>query len=286
MVPLAVTRDSFGNILLLLFHFCLATAIMILNLSVFLAIVLTRSFRKENRFIYMMSTCVSDFCTGASCYYVGLFDVKDDHPRKNDTKFIASNFLGLSYLSILAAQADRYHAVISPIYYPQRMSPRKTLLVIGSLWLYAFAILASQNLTTSANALKIQATGIIIWNLITFCIMIGLNIKLYLVAKYQLEREPATPEREAKQSSLYLIIAVAASFILVWSPIFLRINICNFTPLKCYVTNNLATDPLAILPRINSAVTPILYIRGCTPLRKVLCSKIWRCTCIYSRSHR
>ncbi|KAJ1093804.1 hypothetical protein NDU88_006896 [Pleurodeles waltl] len=247
---------------------------------------LTRSFRKENRFIYMMSTCVSDFCTGASCYYVGLFDVKDDHPRKNDTKFIASNFLGLSYLSILAAQADRYHAVISPIHYPQRMNPRKSLLVIGSLWLYAFAILASQNLTTSANALKIEATGIIIWNLITLCIMIGLNIKLYRVAKYQLEREPATPEREAKQSSLYLIIAVAASFVLVWSPIFLRISICNFIPLKCYVTNNLATDPLAILPRINTAVTPILYIRGCTPLRKVLCSKIWRCTCIYSRSHR
>ncbi|KAJ1093800.1 hypothetical protein NDU88_006892 [Pleurodeles waltl] len=286
MVPLAVTPDSFGNILLLLFHFCLATAIMILNLSVFLAIVVTRSFRKENRFIYMMSTCISDFCTGASCYYVGLFDVKDVHPKKNDTKSIVSNFLGLSYLSILAAQADRYHAIMSPIHYPRRMSPRKTILVIGSLWLYAFVVLASQNLTTSANALKIEAIGIIVCNLVTVNIMIGLNVKLYLVAKYQLEREPATPEREAKQSSLYLIIAVAASFILVWCPILLRITICNFTPLKCHVSGNLATDPLAILPRINTAVTPILYIRGCTPLREVLRSKIWRCTCICGRLHR
>ncbi|XP_069476397.1 trace amine-associated receptor 13c-like [Ambystoma mexicanum] len=278
MVPLAVTPDSVGNILLLVFHFCLATTIMVLNLGVFLCLALTRSFRKENRYIYMMSTCFSDFCTGVMWYYVGLFDVKESFPARNDTRFFSVNFLGLSYLVVIGAQADRYHAVISPVRYPQRMTICKTVLVIAGLWALAFLTLAVLNLSTTAVAIQIQGTVTLVMNCITLGIMIGLNIRLYLIAKYQLERDPATPEREAKRSSLYLIVVVAATFLLLWSPVFMTTIVCNFAPRKCLFGANEATNPVIILPLVNAALTPLLYVRGCTPLRQVVASRLL-CKC-------
>ncbi|XP_029474922.1 melanocortin receptor 4-like [Rhinatrema bivittatum] len=277
MIPLAVTPDSVSNLLLLLFHACLATAIAAINLSVLIPIISSRSLRRENRFIYMMSTCISDFCTGVSWFYVGLFDVKDDYPGKNSTKFIASNFLGLSYLSILAAQADRYHAVVSPIRYSQRMSPAKTVLVIGCLWTYSYIILIVQNLTSTVTAKQISSIGLFVVNIFTMGIMIGLNVKLYLIAKYQLARDPATPERESKRASLHLIIGVAASFILLWAPVFIFILFCNFSFSQCPQFSNEGTDPFAVLAHFNAVLTPLLYLRSCAQLRETLCGKVWKC---------
>ncbi|XP_069476395.1 histamine H2 receptor-like [Ambystoma mexicanum] len=270
MVPLAVTATSAGNVLLLVFNGCFASFIVAANLSVFLSMVLSESFRGENRFLYMMSTCVSDFLTGAAWFYLGLYDVKDYFPGKNSTRFVAPTFLGLSYLVIVAAQADRCHAVLSPIKYSQRMTPGKTVLVIVCLWLYASAILAASNLESAGVAVQMISYGGLISNTITVAIMVGLNIRLYHIARYQLEREPPTAQREAKRSSLYLIIVVAASFLILWAPVFLRIYLCQITALRCQPASNEATDPFTYLPRINTALTPLWYIRGCRPLRERL----------------
>ncbi|KAJ1093810.1 hypothetical protein NDU88_006902 [Pleurodeles waltl] len=280
MVPLAVNPDSFGNILLILFHVCLATIIVLLNLGVFLCIAMTRSLRKENRFLYMMSTCISDFFTGATWYYVGIFDVHEGFPKKNDIYYFSPTFLGLSYLVVIAAQADRYHAVTSPIRYLQRMTLQKTLVVLTSLWALSFLTLVAQNLLSTSTAAHTQSIGTLVMNFIALVIMLGLNIRLFLIAKYQLERDPPTPEREAKRSSLYLIIVVAASFLFLWSPVFLRVIICNFMPIKCRTETNSATNIVVTLPRINAALTPLLYVRGCTPLQEVVFSRV----CCYCSS--
>lgn len=275
MVPLAVSTDNFGNIFLLFFQACLATMIVICNVLVFLAIVSTRSFRKEKRFIYMMSTCISDFCTGITWYYVGMFDVRDNFPRKNDTKFIAANFVGISYLTILAAQADRYCAVSFPMWYFHKMTTIKTVGILAAIWSYTFVVLISQNLTTTGIALKIQLIGMLLWSLITYTIMIGLNIKLFLVAKYQLNRI----EGPNKKTSVYLIIAVAASFILLWWPTFLRSIVCILIYVDwCIPSSNICTDVIVILPRINAALTPLLYISGCASIKKTL-QEMFCCCC-------
>lgn len=275
-VSFVLPPTSVGNVLLLLFGVILATAIVFLNASVFLSILLCKALRSENRFMYMLSTCLSDICTGVSYYYVGVLDVKDTLDSPTRTFYVVHTFLGLSFLAILAAQADRYHAIVSPFKYSQRMTRNRTLVVILAYWLYAFFIVALHNLVTLGVARQITSMGTFVGNILTLIIMIGLNIKLFTIARIQLEREPPSEERDNKRSSVYLILAVAAFFLGTWIPIFCHILACNFIGSTCYTFRNEGTDPLRILPRVNAVLTPILYIRGCTALKQALLTKVWR----------
>lgn len=270
---------SFENVLFFLFNIILATTIIFLNVSVFLSIVMNRSLRTENRFMYMLSTCLSDISTGVSYYYVGVLDVRDSYDSPTRTFYIAPTFLGLSYMAILAAQADRYHAVSAPFKYSVRMSRNRTLLVILAYWVYAFVIVAVNNLVTMGVAKRVTGFGTFVANIFTVIIMIGLNVRLFLIAKYQLDREPPSEERENKRASVYLIIIVAVFFLIAWLPIFLHIIVCNFAGSACYTFKNEGSDPLRILPRVNAVLTPLLYIRGCSALRSTLLSKVWRASC-------
>ncbi|XP_067236738.1 melanocortin receptor 4-like [Chanodichthys erythropterus] len=275
---------SFENVLLFLFNVILATAIIFLNVSVFLSIVMNRSLRSENRFMYMLSTCLSDICSGVSYYYVGVLDVRDYYDSPTRTFYIAPTFLGLSYMAILAAQADRYHAVSAPFKYSQRMTRNTTLLVILAYWLYAFLIVAVNNLVTMGVAKKVTGFGTFVANIFTVIIMIGLNVRLFFIAKFQLEREPPSAERDNKRASIYLIIIVAVCFLIAWLPIFLHVIACNFAGSTCYTFRNEGSDPLRILPRVNAVLTPLLYIRGCSALRSTLLSKVWRTQCCKRKS--
>ncbi|KAM7391317.1 hypothetical protein PAMP_022017 [Pampus punctatissimus] len=270
---------NIGNVFMFLFSIFLAATIIFLNVSVSLSILLNKALRSENRFMYMLSTCFSDICTGVSYYYVGVFDVRDSFNSPTRTFYIVPTFLGLSYMAILAAQADRYHAVISPFKYSQRMTRNRTLLVIFSYWVYAFFIVGVHNLVNVGIAKQITSIGTFVGNIFTVIIMIGLNIRLFIIARFQLEREPPSEARENKRSSVYLILVVALFFLSTWLPIFCHIIACNFLNSTCYSFNNEGTDPLRILPRINAALTPILYIRGCSALRATLRSKVWNPCC-------
>lgn len=275
--------NSFGNVLLFLFNILLASLIIFLNVSVFLSIMMNRSLRTENRFMYMLSTCFSDICSGVSYYYCGVLDVRDSYDSPNRTFYIAPTFLGLSYMAILAAQADRYHAVSSPFKYSQRMTRTRTLLVIVAYWVYAFVIVAVNNLVTIGIAKRVTGIGTFVGNIFTVIIMIGLNIRLFFIAKFQLDREPPTAERENNRASIYLIIVVAVFFLAAWLPIFLHIIMCNFLGSTCYAFRNEGTDPLRTLPRINAVLTPLLYIRGCAALKATLLTKVWRAVCQLKR---
>ncbi|KAG9280890.1 histamine H2 receptor-like [Astyanax mexicanus] len=270
---------SFENVLYFLFSVLLATVIVFLNASVFSSILLCRSLRAENRCMYMLSTCLSDVCSGVAYYYCGALDVRDSYDSPTRTFYIAPTFLGLSYMAILAAQADRYHAVTSPLRYALRMSRGRTLAVIAAYWLYAFVIVAVNNLVTVGIAKSVTSIGTFVGNIFTVIIMIGLNVRLFFIAKYQLEREPPTAERESKRASIYLIVVVAVCFLIAWLPIFLHIIVCNFTGTTCYSFRNEGTDPLRLLPRLNAVLTPVLYIRGCAALKHTLLTRVWRASC-------
>ncbi|XP_071380018.1 adenosine receptor A1-like [Centroberyx affinis] len=270
---------SFGNVLMFLFSIALAAAIVFLNMSVFLSILLNKALRSENRLMYMLSTCFSDICSGVSYCYVGVLDVRDSYNSPTRTYYIAPTFLGLSYMAILAAQADRYHAVAAPFKYSQRMTRNRTILVILAYWVYAFIIVAVNNLVTVGVAKRVTGIGTFVGNIFTVIIMIGLNIRLFLIAKFQLQREQPSAERDSKRSSVNLIVVVAVFFLGAWLPIFIHIIVCNFVGSTCYSFKNEGTDPLRILPRVNAVLTPLLYIRGCAALRETLFTKVWRHCC-------
>lgn len=275
-LSLVLPLTSFGNVLLFLFSIFLAATIIFLNVSVSLSIMLNRALRYENRFMYMLSTCFSDICTGVSYYYVGVLDVRDSFDSPTRTFHIVPTFLGLSFMAILAAQADRYHAVVSPFKYSQRMTRNMTLLVIFAYWVYAFFIVGVHNLVTVGVARKITSIGSFVGNVFAVVIMIGLNIRLFIIARFQLEKEPPSEERDSKRSSVYLILVVSVFFLGTWLPICCHSIACSFAGSVCYPFLNEGTNPLRILPRINAALTPILYIRGCTPLRATLLTKVWK----------
>ncbi|KAK9951973.1 hypothetical protein ABG768_017842 [Culter alburnus] len=270
---------SFENVLLFLFNVIHATAIIFLNVSVFLSIMMNRSLRSENRFMYMLSTCLSDICSGVSYYYVGVLDVRDYYDSPTRTLYIAPVFLGLSFMAILAAQADRYHAVSAPFKYSQRMTRNRTLLVILAYWLYTFWIVSVNNLVTVGVAKKVTGYCTFVANIFSVIIMIGLNFKLFFIARFQLEREPPSAERDNKRASIYLIIIVAMCFLIAWLPLFINVIVCVFWGPACYPFKNDGTDPVRILARLNAIITPLLYIRGCTALRNTLLNKVWRTQC-------
>lgn len=275
-LTLALPLTNFGNVLMFLFSVFLAATIIFLNVSVFLSILLNTALRSENRFMYMLSTCLSDICTGVSYYYVGVLDVRDVYDSPTRTFYIAPTFLGLSFMVILAAQADRYHAILSPFKYSQRMTRNRTVMVIVAYWAYAFLIVAVQNLVTVGVAKQVTGFGTFVANIFLVIIMIVLNIRLFIIARFQLEREQPSEERDSKRSSVYLILVVVVFFLGTWLPIFCHIIICNFIGTTCYTFKNEGTDPIRILPRVNAALTPILYIRGCSALRATLLAKVWR----------
>lgn len=275
-LTLALPLTNFGNVLMFLFSVFLAATIIFLNVSVFLSILLNTALRSENRFMYMLSTCLSDICTGVSYYYVGVLDVRDVYDSPTRTFYIAPTFLGLSFMAILAAQADRYHAILSPFKYSQRMTRNRTVMVIVAYWAYAFLIVAVQNLVTVGVAKQVTGFGTFVANIFLVIIMIVLNIRLFIIARFQLEREQPSEERDSKRSSVYLILVVVVFFLGTWLPIFCHIIICNFIGTTCYTFKNEGTDPIRILPRVNAALTPILYIRGCSALRATLLAKVWR----------
>ncbi|KAF7667046.1 hypothetical protein LDENG_00080510 [Lucifuga dentata] len=278
-LSLVLPLTSCGNVLMFVFSIVLATAIVYLNLSVFLSILINKALRSENRFMYMLSSCFSDICTGLSYYYVGVFDVKDHFKSPTRTYYIVPTFLGLSYMAILAAQADRYHAIVTPFKYSQRMTQNRTLLVIFAYWVYAFIIVAVHNLVTVRVAARVTSIGTLVGNLCTVGIMIGLNIKLFIIARFQLQREHHSAETESKRASVHLILVVAGFFLGTWLPLFTHVMVCNFFGLTCYTFKNEGTDPIRILPRVNAVLTPVLYVRGCDALRATLFTKVWRPCC-------
>ncbi|XP_006790154.1 beta-1 adrenergic receptor-like [Neolamprologus brichardi] len=275
-LTLVLPLTNFGNVLMFLFSVFLAATIIFLNVSVFLSILLNTALRSENRFMYMLSTCLSDICTGVSYYYVGVLDVRDAYDSPTKTFYIVPTFLGLSFMAILAAQADRYHAISSPFKYSQRVTRNRTVMVIVTYWAYAFLIVAVKNLVTVGVAKQVTGFGTFVANIFLVIIMIVLNIRLFIIARFQLEREQPSEERDSKRSSVYLILVVVVFFLGTWLPIFCHIIICNFIGTTCYTFKNEGTDPIRILPRVNAALTPILYIRGCSALRATLLAKVWR----------
>ncbi|XP_043925725.1 pinopsin-like [Protopterus annectens] len=281
-LPLSVSSDSFGNVLLLIFHAVFATAIAMVNGCVLIAILMTHSLRRENRFIFMVSTSISDCLVGLGWYYEGIFDVKDlPYPTKNGTFYILSTLTGVSMIILVAAQVERYIAVTSPFTY-EKITRGRTITVCIVLWTWAYGMAVPINLFKDSEiVIKMHSITTLVTTVFTIFVMLVLNIKLFLIAKNQLKRDPPSLERENKKSSIQLIIVVSSTFLMCWTPALFLPFVCNMLG-KCIISQNDATNIFAILMKSSSLATPVLYINGSSALKDAILKTVWRPCCIFT----
>ncbi|GLD47628.1 G-protein coupled receptor 183-like protein, partial [Lates japonicus] len=104
-----------------------------------------------------------------------------------------------------------------------------------------------------------------------------MTIKLYVVARFQLERDPPSADKESKKESLRIIIFVVISFLVLWCPSFVNI-IIRFVGGGLTFRNE-ATNVFAIMARLNAVCTPSVYIWGSPALREAMMRTVWGRLC-------
>lgn len=283
-VPLSVNFDTPGDFLIFIFHILFATSAVLVAGSVAIGISSTRYLRRQNRFIFMLNTSVSDTLTGFSVYYLGLFDVQEGYPSRNGTYYILPSFLGVNVLTFLFAQFDRYFAVCHPFFYSRYIARSVVIGICAFCWIYTYTILIVQNLVPITKATQINAFGVMTLQIIVF-VKVLMTIKLYIIARKQLVREPPSADTDNKKESLRIIVYVVICFLALWCPSFVNIIARQLTRGGLRFRNE-ATNLFAIMARLNALVTPALYVWSSPVLRGAVWSTVWRRICPCRRRPR
>ncbi|XP_034396807.1 melatonin receptor type 1B-B-like [Cyclopterus lumpus] len=276
-VPLSVNFDSPEDYLVFIFQIVFATTAVLVAGPVVVTILATRALRLQNRFIFMLNTSVCDTLVGFSVYYLGLFDVQEGYPYRNGTYNILTSLLGVNILTFMFAQFDRYLAVCHPYVYGRFVTRQFVIGVNIYCWVYNGAHLVARNLLPLSKAIQMYVISIVLFQLIVLTKVV-MTVKLYVVARFQLARDPPSAERESKKESLRIIIFVVISFLVLWCPSFLNIIII-FAKGRGVTFRNQATNLFAIMARFNAVCTPSVYIWGSPALREALVKTVWGRVC-------
>ncbi|XP_069038441.1 G-protein coupled receptor 183-like [Lepisosteus oculatus] len=276
-VPLAVDFNDAADYFIFITNLLLATSSVLVAGSVVLGIICKKSLRAQNRFIFMLNTSISDTLSGIGGYYIGLFDVQEGYPSRNGTYYIVPSLLGVNILTIMFAQVDRFFAVAHPYAYSRHITRTVVSELCVFIWFYTYFILMILNIVSIDVASKISAYSTLMLQAIII-VKVMLNVKLYLIAKYQIARDPPGPERDSKKESLRLIIVVVMCFLTLWTPYFYYIVIIELTK-STYIFKNSACDPLAMMIRLSATCTPGLYIWGSPALREAVLKTVWKRVC-------
>ncbi|XP_048015268.1 G-protein coupled receptor 15-like [Megalobrama amblycephala] len=272
-VPLSVDFSRPEDYLIFIFHILFATGSALLAGSVVIGIMSTRALRSQNRFIFMLNTSISDTLTGCSVFYLGLFDVQEGYPSRNGTYYILPSFLGVNVLTFLFAQFDRYLAVCHPFFYKRHIARGVVIGVCVLCWIYTYSLLTVQSVVPVAFAAQINAFAVIVLQVIV-AIKVLMTIKLYMIARHQLSREPPSSDKENKKESLRIIVFVVICFLILWAPSFVNISVKYVTKNGVRFKNE-ATNLFAIMARFNALSTPALYIWGSPALRAAVWNSVW-----------
>ncbi|KAG7221405.1 hypothetical protein INR49_017281 [Caranx melampygus] len=243
-----------------------ATATVLVAGTVVIGIVSTRALRIQNRFIFMLNTSICDTLVGFSVYYLGLFDVQEGYPSRNGTYNVLPSLLGVNILTFLFAQFDRYFAVCHPFIYARFITRQFVIGVNVYCWVYNFAHLLARNVLPLSKAIQLYVFSIAIFQLVVLTKVV-MTIKLYVIARFQVERDPPSAEKESKKESLRIVIFVVISFLVLWCPSFVNIMI-RFVGGGGLKFRNEATNLFAIMARFNAVCTPAVYLWGSPALRE------------------
>ena len=267
-VRLSVDFDCPADFFIFIFHIVFATGAVLVAGSVLVGITSSRSLRGQNRFIFMLNTSISDTLTGLSVYYLGLFDVQEGFPSRNGTFYILPSFLGVNVLTFVFAQFDRYLAVCQPFFYTRYVTRSVVVAICAFCWIYTYATLAVQNLVPVSWAARINVVGVMTLQIVVL-VKVTMTIKLYVIARSQLVREPPGAERDNKKESLRIIVFVVICFLALWCPSFVNIIVRQLSGRGLRFRNE-ATNLFAIMARFNALVTPALYVWGSPALREAV----------------
>ncbi|XP_030215112.1 trace amine-associated receptor 3-like [Gadus morhua] len=276
-VPLAVDFDSPLDYLIFIFQLLLGTAAVLLSGTVTIGILATKTLRIQNRFIFMVNTSICDTLVGFSVYYLGLFDVYEGYPPRNGTYNVLPSFLGVNILTFLFAQFDRYFAVCYPFIYSRFVTKHIVVGINVYCWLYNFAHLLARNVIPLSKATDLFVFSILSLQLVILTKVI-MTIKLYFVAKYQLERDPPGAERDSKKESLKIIFFVVIIFLLLWIPSFVNIVLRFMFGMGLNFVNE-ALNPFATLARLSAVCTSAVYVWGSPALREAMRRTVWGRVC-------
>ncbi|XP_049433667.1 trace amine-associated receptor 2-like [Epinephelus fuscoguttatus] len=276
-VPLSVDFDSPVDYLIFIFQLLFATAAVLVAGPVAITICSTRALRLQNRFIFMLNTSICDTLVGFSVFYLGLFDVQEGYPSRNGTYNMLPSLLGVNIMTFLVAQFDRYFAVCHPFIYTRFVTRAVVITANIYCWLHSYAQSIILSFVPLSRAMQVYFYTIIGLQIIVFTKVV-MTIKLYVIARVQLERDPPSAERESKKESLRIIIFVVISFLVLWCPSF--VNLVLRLAFRQGITfRNEATNPFAILARFNAVCTPAVYLWGSPALREAAVRTVWGRVC-------
>ncbi|KAM4049179.1 lysophosphatidic acid receptor 1-like [Anomaloglossus baeobatrachus] len=265
MVRLALSLNHVAYVFLFCFHVMVGTLSVILNGLLAMTILTTKTLRSESRFLYILNTCLSDFSLGAVWFYAGLFDNTDSPSGTIASRLLLYNLMGTVFLSILSSQCERHFAVASPFKYMRLMTKGQSVGVVIFCWVFPLSMSLIYSLIGESISSTIKGISNIFTNLASFIIMVGLNIKLYLIAKGQQEREIFASQKDSSKSSLRVVVVVSSSFLFFWTPATVHESVCGFY--DCPRFDNDSTNPFAILIIVTSVINPILNLWGSRAIR-------------------
>ncbi|XP_034025475.1 C5a anaphylatoxin chemotactic receptor 1-like [Thalassophryne amazonica] len=276
-VPPSVVFDSPEDYFIFIFHLLFATCAFLFAGSVVVGISATRALHLQNRFIFMLNTSIADTLIGLSVYYLGLFDVQEGYPSRNSTYHVLPALLGINILVFLFAQFDRYFAVCHPFLYARFVSRQLVIAVNIYCWIHCYIQVILLNLLPTSTAIDLYVFSVVVLQFVVLTKVV-MTVKLYLVARYQVDREPPSADKENKKESLRIIIFVVVSFLVLWSPSFVNI-ILRLLFRRGLTFRNEATNPFAIMARLNAVCTPAVYMRGSPALREAVIRTVWARVC-------
>ncbi|XP_038558659.1 tachykinin-like peptides receptor 86C [Micropterus salmoides] len=282
LIPLCVDFNSPGDYFIFIFHIMSGISTVLVAGSVACGIINTHALLRQNRFIFMLNTSICDTMTGCGIFYEFLFDVRLGLPFMNDTYYMLPSLLGVNIMTFLFAQFERYIAVCHPFFYGRFISIRVIVGVNVYSWVHVYGQLLVQHMVPLSTAMKIATYSRISLLPIIF-IKITITIKLLIVAKYHLLREPPGRERDSKKESLLIIIVVVVMFfLLLWGPSLLYSIVSQMTG-KDFVFKNDAVNPMKNLTRSIALGTPSIYLWASPSLRTAVWKTVWSKICCCKR---
>lgn len=276
-IPLSVTFESPVDYLIFIFQILFATTAVLVAGSVVIAILATRALHMQNRFIFMLNTSICDTLVGLSVYYLCLFDVQEGYPSRNGTYNLLPSLLGVNVMAFLFAQFDRYFAVCHPFVYIRFFTRSVIICVNVYCWLHVYVQAVAVYFLSFSKSLQVYVFSIVSLQVIV-CTKLVMTIKLFIIVRYQIERDPPSADKENQKESLRIIIFVVVIFLLLWGPSFVNI-ILRLLMGRGLTFRNEATNPFAILARFNAVCTPLVYLWGSPALREATVRTVWARVC-------
>ncbi|KAI9537001.1 hypothetical protein NQZ68_029129 [Dissostichus eleginoides] len=280
-VPLSVNFDSPVDYAIFIFQLIFATTAVLVPGHLVITILSTKALHLQNRFIFMLNTSICDTLVGCSVYYLGLFDVQEGFPSRNGSYNMLPSLLGVNLMTFLFAQFDRYFAVCHPYLYTRFITRRVVISVNACCWIHVYFQTIILLFLPLSRAIQMYVFGIVSLQIIVLTKVI-MTIKLYVVARYQLARDPPSAERENNKESLRIIIFVVIIFLLLWGPSFVNI-VLRLLLGGGLIFRNEATNLFAIMARLNAVCTPAVYLWGSPALRQATVKHVWGRVCPRSR---